>query len=92
MEPAPNGSLSPAITAGDLTGAEAIDPEYRPGAALLGGVPVHASQDAQHHLIGSGADGVEAGVAVVARGPMFGHVGDASMKLQAGVGHLTLQA
>ena len=36
----------------------------------VGRVPVHPGQNAQHDLVGPGADGVEPGVAEVARGPV----------------------
>jgi hypothetical protein len=58
---------------------------------LVDRVAVHAGQDAQHDLVRPGADGVETGVAVEARGPVLGHVADAPVELHGGVGHLALE-
>ena len=63
----------------------------RRASRLLDRVAVHAGQNAQHHLVRPGADGVEPGVAVEAGSPVLRHVGDPAVELHGDVGHLALQ-
>jgi RimJ/RimL family protein N-acetyltransferase len=68
---------------------EAAPPER--AAELLDRVAIHSREDAQHHLIRPGADGVEAGIAIEAGSPVLGHVPNAAVKLHGHVCHLALQ-